>query len=144
FLLVKPAAMGEGRAGLFFWENGQIRRESSYQEFPFDGAQLRRSEFPVGAGTEPSSDPVPIVPQLDVPAGPVRAGSIRPDRLRWWWVPASLALFLAGWWLSAHRQPSGPAVMKTEHALPRNELALNVERNGKTLKLVWDRNTPTA
>jgi len=109
-------------------------------EFPFDGGQLRRNEFPVRAATTPSSDPFPVVPQLDPPA--VRAGSIRPNRLRWWWVPASLALFLAGWWLRPHQQPSRPAVMKAEHALPRNELALNVERNGKTLKLVWDRNTP--
>lgn len=142
FLLVKPAAIGEGTAGFFFWENGQIRRESSYQEFPFDGTQLRRREFPVCAATEPSSDPVPIVPQLGPPAGLVSAGSIRPDLLRWWWLPASLALFLAGWWLRPHQQPSTPAVMKTEHALPATQLALNVERNGKSLKLVWDRNTP--
>ena len=142
FLLVKPAAMGEGTAGFFFWENGQIQRESSYREFPFDSAQLRRTEFPLLAATEPPSDAVPIVPRLGPPPRRVRAGSIGHDLLRWWWVPASVALFLAGWWLRPHQHPSKPAVMKTEHALPANQLALNVERNGKSLKLVWDRNAP--
>ena len=142
FLLVKPAAMGEGTAAFFIWENGHIQRESSYREFPVDSAQLRRKEFPLLAAAEPPSDAVPIVPRLDPPARRVRAGGIGSDLLRWWWVPASVALFLAGWCLRPHPHPSKPVVMKTEHALPANQLALNVARNGKSLKLVWDRNAP--
>jgi hypothetical protein len=142
FLLVKPAATGDSVAGFFFWENGQIQRESSYQEFPFDSAQLRRKEFPLLAATEPPSDAVPIVPQLDPRMRRVRAGSIGHDLLRWWWVPASVVLFLAGWWLRPHQQPSKPAVVSAGHALPANQLGLNVERNGKSLKLTWDRNAP--
>lgn len=142
FLLIKPAALADATAGFFFWENGQIQRASSYQEFPFDGNQLRRGEFPVRGLAEPLSDPVPIVPQLDPPERYVRTGRISHDLLRWWWVPASVVLFLAGWWLRPHQQPSKPAIVNAERTSTANQLALNVERNGKSLKLVWDRNTP--
>ena len=43
FLLVKPSAAGQSVGGLFFWEDGDIHRESPYEEFRFEGDQLLAS-----------------------------------------------------------------------------------------------------
>lgn len=40
FLLVKPSAAGSRVSGFFFWEDGDIRRDSPYEEFLFDGERL--------------------------------------------------------------------------------------------------------
>ena len=40
FLLVKPSTEGQSVGGFFFWEDGDIRRESPYEELLFDGERL--------------------------------------------------------------------------------------------------------
>ena len=41
-LLIRPYASKASTAGLFIWENGIIRAEASYQEFPFRRSELER------------------------------------------------------------------------------------------------------
>lgn len=52
FLLVRPFAMKPSLGGFFFWENGDIRAEGSYLEFPFKRAELLKS-FAQFIGTGP-------------------------------------------------------------------------------------------
>jgi TonB family protein len=42
-LLVRPFATKVSAAGIFIWEDGQIRTESSYREFPFRSSELKAS-----------------------------------------------------------------------------------------------------
>src|SRR5436190_11023085 len=44
FLLIKPFATRASIAGFFFWEEGDINREASYQEFPFHRRELGGGE----------------------------------------------------------------------------------------------------
>jgi TonB family protein len=45
-LLVRPA---DWQAGVFIWEEGDIQRQKSYKEFPFDSAQLPLSPLAIEA-----------------------------------------------------------------------------------------------
>jgi len=45
FLLVKPFSMKPCAAGFFIWEEGQIRGEATYLQFPFKRAELLKGEF---------------------------------------------------------------------------------------------------
>lgn len=60
FLLIKPFAAKPSTAGFFVWENGEIRMEESYCQFPFKRAELvvRLPEAIVRCGRE---DTVPQV-----------------------------------------------------------------------------------
>ena len=40
FLLLKPSAAGQSVGGFFFWEDGDIRRESPYEKFLLDGERV--------------------------------------------------------------------------------------------------------
>src|SRR5262249_42211937 len=51
FLLIKPFASRTSIGGFFFWENGEINRQSSYLQFPF-----HREEW---GGGEPHLHPRP-------------------------------------------------------------------------------------
>ena len=86
FLLVRPVAGSPGVAGFFFWQDGDIHRESSFQEFPFDAAKLplvspapverRRSEDQAGHGCASSRTtwPKPVPPPVaKVKVAPVLA-----------------------------------------------------------------------
>ncbi|MBI1786888.1 MAG: hypothetical protein HYR60_04950 [Acidobacteria bacterium] len=44
FLLIKPFATRTSQAGFFFWEDGEIHRDSSYLEFPFHRRELGGGE----------------------------------------------------------------------------------------------------
>ena len=45
FLLVKPFAAKASLAGLFIWEDGKVRNEGSYIEFPFRRSELGKGDF---------------------------------------------------------------------------------------------------
>jgi TonB family protein len=64
FLLVRPVAGASSVGGFFFWEDGDIRRESSYAEFPFDPVKLAQAERE--APREPAA------PRVELPAAPAR------------------------------------------------------------------------
>lgn len=72
FLLVRPVAGGPGVGGLFFWENGDMHRQSSRLEFPFDPVEL-----PVTA-LQPTPDRVPVPVRVQAPT-PVRVQAPIPD-----------------------------------------------------------------
>ena len=71
FLIIQPAAGQGSAAGFFFWEGGELRTESSYQEFPFHSGQLLAGGFAVREGAAslavPGPEPLPDAapPHLD-------------------------------------------------------------------------------
>jgi hypothetical protein len=66
FLVIKPFATRPCIGGFFFWEDGEIARASTYQQFPFDRREL-------GGGApqseaRPSRSQPDTAPQKDAPA----------------------------------------------------------------------------
>ena len=55
FLLVKPSMGGQSVGGFFFWADGDIRRESPYEEFLFDQERLPAADH--GIMSSPDSLP---------------------------------------------------------------------------------------
>jgi hypothetical protein len=79
FLLAKPSAAGQSMGGFFFWEEGDIRRESPYEEFRFDGDRLLAADPQIMS----SRDRLPTSDQRSSrPAWPERdpAGVENPER----------------------------------------------------------------
>jgi hypothetical protein len=75
FLLVRPVPGAAGVGGFFFWQDGDMRRESSYQEFPFSSAKLALlNQTPVAqepwVEPAPAANPAPVasVPPVASPA----------------------------------------------------------------------------
>jgi hypothetical protein len=54
-LLVKPFATRVSQAGIFFRENGTVRAQSSYKEFPFRKRELGGSDEPASRPSKPES-----------------------------------------------------------------------------------------
>lgn len=102
-LLIRPYASKPSTGGIFVWENGAVRGEASYLEFPFRRSELERMPSgdskaaaekkapvaePAGPGGEPSSKPptraqiVPIASRREIsmpaPSVPERTEG-RPD-----------------------------------------------------------------
>lgn len=73
-LLVRPYATKASTAGIFIRENGTIRTESSYLEFPFRASQL------LGANGAAKSEPAPATepPAGHVPGVPVAPATAKP------------------------------------------------------------------
>jgi len=61
FLIVKPFASRTSIGGFFFWEDGEINRESCYLQFPFHRGELGGGEpRPIPAAAPPESErPLP-------------------------------------------------------------------------------------
>jgi len=72
-LLIRPFATRTGIGGFFIWENGEINRESSYQQFPFSRIELGGGELRSAKMQRPAPPPVstPIARQ-ELPAPPRR------------------------------------------------------------------------
>jgi hypothetical protein len=145
FLLVKPSASPtDGVAGFFFWEDGDIHRQSSYLQFPFHRKQLEAGGFKISR-SEVSAPPevLPAEPFLAYSRPKYRAEqtplpeSKVPMQPRWLWVAAAILLLVAG---LGYRKVSARFAAKSEPA--RATLSLNVARDGQALRLRWDRNTP--
>jgi protein TonB len=66
-LLIRPYASKASTAGIFIWENGAVRGDASYREFPF-----RRADLEHGAGSElaGSSEEMPAPPAAALPEPP--------------------------------------------------------------------------
>jgi outer membrane biosynthesis protein TonB len=75
FLLVRPTAGADSVGGFFFWEDGDMHRESSYQEFPFhaDHLPLTAPELKPEPAPEPIA-PLPVAAESveHTPAPPVK------------------------------------------------------------------------
>lgn len=145
-LLVRPSLTGAGTAGFFFWEDGDIHRESSYLEFPFQSAQLSSEAFPIREIRREQfvNAPVPIIAPapVSVAADGSRAASWQTtvEKVsRWWWIPMAAGLLMA-WALGGHHPAPKSAVVAPAHG--QSDLALSVGKSGRGLKLSWNRNAP--
>ncbi len=162
FLLVKPFATHPSVGAFFFREEGALRSESSYLEFPFRRRDLgggvaapERMEAPSAAappaaapaeGPEPvpppprrftalslSDDAAPSAPEPPPPA---------PKLKRNVWIPLSFIFLLVGVMLGFQAaislRPAGSATVGREPFL----LSLTAEKSGNTVNLLWDRQAP--
>jgi hypothetical protein len=117
FLLVKPFAASPSVGGFFFWEDGEIYRQSTYLQFPFHrrelgGGETHRPAAPsrVESDSAPLPPYTPAVEQELVPfADPVRHVARRqslsildtpeaqpPARRSWRWLLVPLFLAITG------------------------------------------------
>jgi len=140
--LIRPSFTETGRAGFFFWEDGDIHRESSYLEFPFASAQLRSEAFPIREIREDQFENAPATALASVATKGRQTASWQTavEKVsRWWWIPMAGGLLMA-WALGGHHPAPKPAAVAPAHR--QSELALNVGRSGRSLKLSWNRNAP--
>ena len=128
FLLIRPFAGRTSVAGFFFWNNGQLEREPSCQEFVFQRSELgggysrparpARPQDPgaPAAADSPAARPLPqvvemparpdtVLPQPEVPEPepvepPVAAPPPRRRWVKWIWAPFAAILLAGGayWW----------------------------------------------
>lgn len=168
FLLVRPFASRPSIAGFFFWEDGEISRESTYLQFPFDRRELGGGEpRAVPAARKPQAEDTPLPTSTPVaekaPASvaPAEEYGCQPNSpglsilsqpepresrsvgLRWLVVPgflitAGLVGFFAYQNLYSNKAPVTQAAV--ESALP---LKLSVAEKGNQLDVTWDRNAPS-
>jgi hypothetical protein len=88
-LLIRPHRDGPGVGGFFFWEDGRIRADASYLEFPFDRMALGVGEpeeaapdlLVEEAGLEPVVEEVaePGEPVFEAPPGPSEEPPAEPE-----------------------------------------------------------------
>jgi protein TonB len=72
-LLIRPFATKASAAGIFIWEDGAVRGDASYLEFPFRSSELTPSK-PVEEASQPVLEVAPPAPpEATVPKPPVRA-----------------------------------------------------------------------
>jgi len=72
-LLIRPFATKASTAGIFIWEDGAVRGEASYLEFPFRSSELTPSK-PVEAASQPPPEAAqPAPPEAAAPKPPARA-----------------------------------------------------------------------
>lgn len=166
FLLMRPHASKPTAAGFFFWEEGTLRRQSTYLQFPFNRAAILNQ----GAGAElrdhgqaeltvpklPLGPAAPVAEPAEADRGPVslQAATTRPaiglrrhpivvNRDQTGWVPVAIAalvlLCLAGIEYQVLRLSARrPTVVREADYSP----ALRVERNGSHLQVSWNHNAP--
>lgn len=170
-LLVKPYATRVSMAGFFFYENGRLKGDETYREFPFrrrelgGGAAHPVVELPRSAESKPEArapavDPpkvqrisrvVPEDESQDLGSLPVPSflNVPLPDvpdqsaRRRWLWVPISVASLLLGGLLGFQGALSWKSAEQRE-ATTQNpySLELAVSRTGENLRLRWNPQSP--
>ena len=136
FLLARPG--DDVTAGFFFWEDGDVHRQTTYATFPFN-----REELEAGGHTILGS-PFPItVKSVEMPVKEERRGvmmsrpsqlvRLRPSGLAWLSAAAIvLVLMMAGsYWNGTRRGIPAPA-----------DFGLNINHLGRALRLTWDPHAP--
>src|SRR5258708_26424585 len=78
FLLVKPSAEGQSMGGFFFWEDGDIRRESPYEEFLLAGKPSLTGAQHIMSSPDRLPDGGPARPEWPSPEPPL-AGTAKDD-----------------------------------------------------------------
>ena len=121
-LLVRPEAAGSV-GGFFFWEDGDIHRESSYQEFPFDAVRLPLAVEPAAAtpvaaapaAAEPAPPPMPPPVPRAMPAGRISSNWARMA------LPAAVGLIAGAivYRVAVHKS-AGPSPAPTAAAATRS------------------------
>lgn len=123
FLLIRPQAGKPPAAGFFIWEESELRRQSTYLEFPFS-----RAELPERAAA------------VEAPAAPVRPRRTPLPRIRWRTASVAALGLLAFAALeyqvvsALSRAPGTPA----DGAAP----ALRIGRRGSYLEANWNHTAP--
>jgi hypothetical protein len=162
FLLVKPFATRASVGAFFFREEGAIRSESSYLEFPF-----RRKDLGGGVATPEPVEAPPAAPPAAPPTERPEPVPPRPRRLtalslsedaapsapepaapapklkRNVWIPLSFIFMLVGVMLGFQAaislRPAGSAAVGGREPFL---LSLTAEKSGNTVNLLWDRQAP--
>lgn len=156
FLLIKPSPDGSSTAGFFFWDNRHMDTEFSFLEFPFDarlltGARVKPSPLssrgPIedeeqdvrspATGQEPAAVPAIFENTLEK-----TERHTRPFRWLIYFLLAA-AITAAGVlsypvyldWMASRSPLRTPAVSDAP------ALALQVERHGNDLRVIWNRNS---
>jgi hypothetical protein len=159
FLLVKPFVTRPSVGGFFFWEDGEIKRESTYLEFPFQRRELGGGESrlaPPPRKPQAERSPLPAESEIHPALEPRQAAPTRspstlappedlakaPRKLEWRWLLVPGFLVIAG--VSGfftyrnldHAKPSASPAAPPQ-ALP---LKLSVSDRKGQLDVTWDRN----
>jgi len=138
-LLVKPFATRPSVGAFFFRENGNIRSESSYLEFPF-----RRRELSGAADSQPDATAAPDgrgAQQLPAPEA-ASAATAPPSRNRGWvWIPLSFIFLLLGVVLGFQVALSVRSQTPGSRSDPYT-LNLSATPSGDSLHVNWDRTAP--
>lgn len=144
-LLIHPTRTGSSTAGFFFWDNGILESGFSFNEFPFDPAQLRQEieqqcsaalEQAAAAAarrraTERKPAPSPKRKRLILPLTIVLSSLI------------ACALGAAGYFLWSSRSRIEPAMRSGgEAAISATPLGLRVQTQSEDLLLSWSRSAP--
>jgi hypothetical protein len=162
FLLVKPFVTRPSVGGFFFWEDGEINRESTYLEFPFQRRELGGGESrlaPPPRKPQAETSPLPAVEREPAhprpaaepqPAAPISNPTIwapdepakSPRRLEWRWllVPGFLVIAgVSGFFTYRNLDQAKPSARPSAppQALP---LKLSVSDRKGQLDVTWDRN----
>jgi hypothetical protein len=167
FLLVRPEASGVGTAGFFFWEEGDIHRQSTYREFPFSTEKLREpagaptpapvlvelppSKAPAAAKVAPAVAAAPVLvkrPEApaantgvsrEVPAGEAAyPAQSRPGRIPRLALAAAAAVAVFSAGVAEYYIVRSPAAATPALSAP----LLEVQQNGAYLMVNWDRGAP--
>ncbi len=142
FLLVKPFATRASVGAFFFREEGGMRNESSYLEFPFRRRDLGGG---VAAPTAEYAEPEPPQPRqvtslslLEDPPPAVVSPKLKQNV----WIPLSFIFLLVGVMLGFQAaislRPAGSAM----GARDPYALFLTAARTNDTVNLRWDRQAP--
>jgi hypothetical protein len=170
FLLVRPFASRPCIGGFFFWEDGEIYRESTYLQFPFErrelgGGEPRQEPPPPPRSAQPEAPPLPpYTPAVErqpvrltaaeepLPAKRTSSLSIlsAPDepaqtssKLEWRWliVPGFLAIAGVGGIIAYRNLDNAKASANLASTDPL-PLKLSVSERKNQLDVTWDRNAP--
>jgi hypothetical protein len=141
-LLVKPFATRPSVGAFFFRENGSVRSESSYQEFPFRRRDLGGEAVAV---EEPAAE-LPAPPEPAPPAAPavqpeVERGSLIRRSGNWILVPLSFIFLLLGVVLGFQVALGVRSQVPNSRTDPYT-LGLSATPTSDSLHVNWDRNAP--
>jgi len=170
-LLVKPFATRAGLAGFFFREEGGIRGDASYLEFPFRRRELSvESSAPSlsgdsagAAGFEQAAEGIPSMATATsvLGIGPDKAEPMPSDELKfglptartdessgkkfrsgWVWIPLSFIFLLLGVVLGFQVALSVRSHVPAGFRQDPYALNLSISPAGDSLHVRWDRNSP--
>jgi hypothetical protein len=149
-LLIRPFSAKPAQAAFFVREEGAFSRESP-RTFLFSRREMAGETAP-RLLLEAPGNPDIAVPRAPLLAAPTRvemtpppAGSVekpaRRGRLKWMWIPLSLALAVVGA-IAGYQAAQTMASWTTARSAGRFSLALHVIRIGDNLSVRWDPEAP--
>jgi TonB family protein len=149
-LLIRPSAVHASSAGIFIWENGEMKGDASYLEFSFRSSELMASPRPaVRARIVPIAsrrDPVPATPQeipvsRDEPSlrpkaidsAPLRVAAAKGRRRRF-----MRATGIAGLGIALLLMIASSSALRHPPKTPVRPITLQLERKSNEVLLTWD------